>query len=265
MAPISNGLALHGYAPYCSTFLAFADYCRPAIRLSAMMNLPVAYIFSHDGVANAQDGATHQGNETIASLRVIPNFNVYRPADNLETAACYEFVFEQQKPAGIILSRGDMPCPCGANTHNITKPKAILMASGSEVGLCVKAQKFLGGLGIFVNVISVPCLEKFDDAVGVIEKLIGHKPDLPAFVRYDVIPPRVVKPTRIEWDDVPVVAVEMGSGMPWWALFGRYGFRGAVVSFDDFGASGVESDVRFALGFTPEQIADKVLELLKDK
>jgi transketolase len=230
MGAISNGLALHGYQPYCSTFLAFSDYLKPSIRLSALMNLPVTYIFTHDGLGNAPDGATHQGNEHLTSLRLIPNMQVFRPADDFEVAGVYEYVFEGQRPSSIILSRGNLQSPSGAGAVN-EKPVAILLASGAEVNLCVRAQQVLAGLGVYVNVVSVPCIEQFDFS----------------------------SVNR----ELPVVAVEMGSGMAFWAVFGKFGFRGDVVSFDDFGASGKDGDVSAAIGFTSGQVADRVLAFLE--
>jgi len=230
MACISNGLALHNFTPYCSTFLSFSDYCKPAMRLTAMMNLPVTYIFTHDGLGNPPDGPTHQANEHIASLRLIPNFSVFRPCDDLEVASVYEYVFEAGIPNAIILSRGDLVTACGVDKGCVEYPRAVLLASGTEVSLCHRAQKILGACGVFVNVESVPCLEHYN--FGKLNK------------------------------SLPVLAVEMGSAMPWWAMFGRHEIRGDVVGFDRFGASGAGGDVTKELGFTPEQIADKVLNLL---
>jgi len=242
MAAISNGLALHGFNAYCSTFLAFSDYSKPAIRLSAMMNLPVTYIFSHDGIGNAPDGSTHQANEHITALRITPNMAVFRPSDDIETAAVYEYVFENQKPSSIILSRGNLPSPSGADCPKCgpdgcfstddkgQKLNAILLSSGSDVQLCVKAKTLLGGCGVFVNVISVPCIEMFD--ASVLDKTL------------------------------PVIAVELGNGTSWWALFGKNNLRGEVICFDDFGPTGSDSDVMHELGFTPEKIADRVLGFL---
>jgi len=230
MAAISNGLALHGFQPYCSTFLAFSDYCKPAMRMTALMNLPVTYIFTHDGLGNPPDGPTHQATEHIAALRLVPNMAVYRPADDVECAAVFEYVFEQQKPACILLSRGDLASPSGANKKN-KQPRAVLLSSGSEVNLCVRAQTLLGALGVFVNVVSVPCLEQLD-------------------------------PKTLD-RNVPHIAVELGNGTPWWALFGKLGLHGGVISFDKFGACGKDADVMEHLGFTPEKIADRVLEIIK--
>jgi len=233
MSAIMNGAALHGYMCYCSTFLAFSDYCKAAIRMTAMMGLPVTYIFSHDGLGNAPDGPTHQATEHIAALRLIPNMMVFRPADDAETAAVYEYVFENQKPACIILSRSSVPSLNEEfkKIELFENPTAILLASGSEVSLCIEAKKLLLKSGVAVNLVSVPCLESFDAS-----KLKKN---------------------------VPVVAVEMGHGMPWWALFGKHGLRGDVISFDTFGDSGKDAAVMAKFGFTAENIAEKVMEICK--
>jgi len=230
MAALCNGAALHGYTPYCSTFLAFSDYCKAAIRLTALMDLPVTYIFTHDGIGNAPDGPTHQATEHIAALRLVPNFGVFRPADDIETAAVYEYAFERQKPACIILGRGSVPSPSGANAQYKT-PQAVLLSAGAEVSLCAEAQKLLTRQGVAVNVLSAPCLKMLDGAT------------------FDT--------------KVPVIAVEMGHGMPWWAFMGKWGLRGDVISFDLFGYSGKDTEVMEKLGFTAEKIADRVLELVK--
>jgi transketolase len=228
MGAICNGLALHGFTPYCSTFLAFSNYMMPQIRLSAYMNLPVTYIFTHDGVGNGPDGATHQGNENIATLRLVPNLNVYRPAGDTETAAVYEYAFAKQQPACIILSRGSVASPL--EKVEVDEKKTLhgyMLASGSDVQICKKAKKMLGGCGIFVDVISVPCLERLD------AKRFNRR--------------------------IPVFAVEMGVGTPWWAFIGKNGLRGDVISFEGFGASGKDSDVLKQLGFTPDLVADRVM------
>ena len=251
MAAITNGLALHGFQPYCSTFLAFSDYAKPAIRLSALMNLPVTYIFSHDGLGNAQDGPTHQANEHIAALRLIPNLTTYRPADAQEVTATYERVFSEQTPAAIILSRGgtkpfarnevlvapdkvptgETPVPLagirvnirGSNVGSVHKnPAAILLASGTEVALCTEAQTLLASQGVDVNVISVPCLELFDTPIP---------------------------------DKIPVIAVEMGAAMPWWREAQH------VISFSKFGYSAPHEVVAKKLGFTPENIVAVVHDI----
>ena len=227
MAAITNGIALHGYMPFCSTFLAFSDYCRPAMRLGAMMDLPVTYIFTHDGLGNAPDGPTHQATEHIAALRLVPNLMVFRPANDLEVAAVFEFSLEQQHPAVIILSRNTIH---NFELETFDDPHAVILASGAEVSLCAEVQAMLASRDIEVNVISVPCLEMFDSSV--LNK------------------------------EIPILAVEMGSGMPWWALIGKHGLRGDVVSFDTFGWSGTDAAIRERLGFTATQIAERVVKTI---
>ena len=236
MGTISNGLALHGYLPYCSCFLAFSDYMRPAIRMSAMMNLPVTYIFTHDGVGSPQDGKTHMANEHIAGLRIIPNITVYRPCDVAETAAVFEYAFENEKPSAIILSRGNLPACIPSTKKNVERPQAVIMATGSEVQICVKAQTLLGAIGVFVNVKSIPSMA-----------------------------PHVLGADMVEIQNlgVPILGVELGRGYSFLALFGKFGLKGDVVAFDTFGLSGSDEDVMQGIGFTPEKIADKVLELLQ--
>jgi len=236
MAAICNGLALHGFTPYCSTFLAFSDYCRPAIRLSALMNLPVTYIFSHDGLGNCPDGPTHQANEHVSALRLIPNMKVFRPCDDFETAAVYKYVFEKQQPACIILGRGSVPIV--AETVNLegnivvdyTNPCAELLSSGAEVALCIKAQQLLSNSGLGVRVISIPSFELFN------KKLISN--------------------------NLPKIAVEMGVSDIWHKYVGP---NGKIIGFDDFAHSASQEPVMHELGFTPENIARVVLDAIKNK
>lgn len=258
MAAICNGLALHGFMPYCSTFLAFSDYARSAIRLSALMNLPVHYVFSHDGIGNPPDGPTHQATEHIASLRLIPNMMVFRPADDVEVAATYKWVYESAKPATTILSRGgesDEFAKINAQfpivermkavakggyvlSQTVAREKVILLATGSEVSLALQVQRVLGGQGIGSKVVSMPCTHLFDRQ------------------------PSEYKEEVLGCGDVPIVAIEMGSGVGWYKYVG---LRGEVVSFDDFGASGSDVEVRDMLGFTVDRVVGRVCHMLKHK
>ena len=246
MAAICNGLALHGFTPYCSTFLAFSDYCRPAIRMSAMMNLPVTYVFSHDGLGNAPDGPTHQGNEHVSSLRLIPNMTVLRPCDDVETAAVYKWVFENGRPVCIVLGRGSVPSFSGAKVEDIEKGgyvvsdcdgrcSAVLIGTGAEVVLCLEVQELLRKNGLGVCVVSMPSMELFD------------RQD--AEYREDVL-----------GGDIPKVAIEMGSGGLWYKYIGA---NGLVISFDEFGESGSDKAVSEKIGFSAESIMRKVWELVK--
>ena len=178
MAAAMNGLALYGgLIPYGGTFLIFSDYCKPAVRLSALMGLRVIYIFSHDSIGLGEDGPTHQPIEHLSGLRAIPNLNVFRPADINETLECWEIALKSKNnPSAIALSRQKLPfinkqlseknkCSLGAYDLNITSHdyKLILIASGSEVEIALEAQKMLKQEGIDTKVVSMPCQELFDN------------------------------------------------------------------------------------------------------
>ena len=177
MAAAMNGLALYGgLIPYGGTFLIFSDYCKPSVRLSALMGLRVIYIFSHDSIGLGEDGPTHQPIEHLSGLRAIPNLNVFRPADINETLECWEIALKSKNnPSAIALSRQKLPfinkqlseknkCNLGAYELNITSHdyKLILIASGSEVEIALEAQKMLKQEGIDTKVVSMPCQELFD-------------------------------------------------------------------------------------------------------
>ena len=177
MAAAMNGIALyHNLIPYGGTFLIFSDYCKPAIRLSALMGLRVIYIFSHDSIGLGEDGPTHQPIEHLSGLRAIPNLNVFRPADINETLECWEASLNNEKgPSAIILSRQKLSYICkfpnkvnqsllGAYEVNISSHdnKVTIIASGSEVELALSTQEQLKGLGIESKVVSMPCQELFD-------------------------------------------------------------------------------------------------------
>jgi len=265
MAAICNGLALHGFTPFCGTFLAFSDYCRSAIRSTALMNLPVTYIFTHDGLGHCPDGPTHQGNEHISSLRIMPNMKVFRPCDDYEIAATYKWVFENNKPATIILGRGDAKLVngmyndgyfakkkdatgnCGAEGDGLVRggylvrsherPAAVLLSAGAEVSLCVGTAELLEKTGLNVNVASIPSFELFDMQ--------------PKEYRESVL-----------GGDLPKVVVELGNTDLWYKYAG---VNGRFVSFKDFGHS-APNDVHLQkLGFTPEQIAKVVMDAIKNK
>jgi len=177
MAGIMNGMALHkGIIPYGGTFLIFLDYCKPSLRLSALMGLKVIYIFSHDSIGLGEDGPTHQPIEHLAHLRSIPNLNVFRPADTIETLECWELALKNSNtPSVIALSRQKIPfvtktltkinmCSLGAYEikKNNSNPEVTLIASGSEVQIAVEASNKLKDLNINSKVVSMPCQELFD-------------------------------------------------------------------------------------------------------
>jgi len=236
MAAICNGLALHGFTPYCSTFLAFSDYCRSAIRMSALMNLPVTYIFSHDGLGNCPDGPTHQANEHVSALRLIPNMKVFRPCDDFETAAVYKWVFEHNQPTCIIVGRGSVPLV--SKTPNLkgnivvdcVNPCAELLSTGAEVSICVAAAEMLAKSGLNVRVISIPSFELFD--------------------------------AKILDSTIPKIAVEMGVSDLWHKYVGP---NGRIIAFDEFSHSAPQDPIMQELGVTPENIARTVLDTIKNK
>jgi transketolase len=177
MAAAMNGIALHGgFIPYGGTFLVFTDYCRPSIRLSALMQQRVIYVMTHDSIGLGEDGPTHQPVEHLAALRVIPNLNVFRPCDATETAECWQLAVASEKtPSILALSRQAVPhlrgtyskenlCAYGAYTlceFSAENPNVVLMASGTEVHLAVEAAKQLNEKGIATRVVSMPSMELF--------------------------------------------------------------------------------------------------------
>jgi transketolase len=251
MGAVLSGLALHkGVRPYGGTFLVFADYMRPAIRLAALMKLPVIYIFTHDSIAVGEDGPTHQPVEHLASLRAIPGLTVIRPADATETAAAWRTALQTTDgPVALILSRQNLPVldrrklpPADELAHGAYvlsapagAPQAILIASGSEVHLAVKAQGLLAEKGVAASVVSMPSWELFEK--------------MPQNYRDAVLPLEVCAR----------VAVEAGVGMGW----ERYvGTSGVVVGMNGFGASAPGGIVMEKFGFTAERVVEAVLGIL---
>jgi transketolase len=250
MGAILSGMALHkGIRPYGGTFLVFADYMRPSIRLAALMKLPVIYVFTHDSIAVGEDGPTHQPVEHLASLRIIPNLLVIRPADATETAEAWrQAILSKDRPVALILSRqklevisrGDNSNPSASNvaygayvlSDSDGKPDIILMASGSEVQLVLKAKESLKEKGVQVRVVSMPCCELFND--------------MSEAYRERVLPK----------DITARIAVEAGISMGW----ERYaGTRGAVIGIDHFGASAPGGKLMENFGFTVEKIDSNLL------
>ena len=242
MGAILNGMALHGLVrPFGGTFLVFSDYMRGAVRLSALMNLPVTYVWSHDSIGLGEDGPTHQPVEHIAALRAIPNLEVIRPADANEVVYCWQEILKRNKPAGILLSRQNLPVIDRSNhaaateaahgayaLNQVTNPDVILIATGSEVYLTLKAADLLKDEGIEARVVSAPCLEWFNQQdLNYIEKVL----------------PKQVKAR---------VSVEAGIAQGWRDYIGDYG---VTVSLEHFGASASAGVLFKEFGFTPEKIA----------
>jgi transketolase len=253
MGAILNGMAVHGgLIPYGGTFLIFSDYMRPSIRLAAVMNLPVIYVFTHDSIGLGEDGPTHQPIEQLAGLRAIPNLTVIRPADATETAVAWRLALDRREgPVALILTRQKLPVldrgryassdlvEKGAYILTETagkKPDVILIATGSEVHIGLEAAQKLEAQGVAVRVVSMPSWELFDKQ--------------PADYRTAVLPPD--RPVR--------VAVEAASPMGWHRYIGS---NGIVIGLDRFGASAPGQIVMSKLGFTAEHIVAQVQALLK--
>ncbi|AJQ28139.1 transketolase [Pelosinus fermentans] len=253
MGAALNGMALHGgLKVYGATFFIFSDYLRPAIRLAALMKLPVTYVFTHDSIAVGEDGPTHEPIEQLASLRALPNLNLIRPADGNETVAAWKIALESlDKPTALVLSRQDLLTIPGTKeiadkgvrqgAYVISKaraetPSALLLATGSEVQLAVQAQSQLASENIFVSVVSFPSWNLFEHQSKEYKETV-----LPSNVKIRL-------------------AIEMGSTLGW----ERYvGDQGCVLGIDTFGASAPESIVLKEYGFTVEHVVAKVKELLK--
>ncbi len=247
MAAASNGLALSGMRPFCSTFLVFSDYLRPALRLSALMSLPVLYIFTHDSIALGEDGPTHQPVEHLSALRAIPNNIVLRPGDANETISCYQFALGQTtSPVSLILTRQDIdvlePTPGdwiseqGARVvlGGTSQDHLVIVATGSEVSLAIEsAKKITDVLGVSVRVISVPWRERFLS--------------LPQNEFEQLVP-----------EDCPVIVVEAGIEQGWERLSGR----GVFVGMSSFGASGNKDELYAHFGITTDKIAQAAETLL---
>jgi transketolase len=250
MAAIMNGIALHGgYIPYGGTFLTFSDYSRNAIRMAALMKLRVVHVFTHDSIGLGEDGPTHQSIEHAASLRLIPNLDVWRPGDTAETAVAWAVALENKnKPTALLLSRQNLPYAPKKDLGNISrgayvlaepaevglnkKAQAVIIATGSEVQLALKAQEILAAHKIAVRVVSMPSTTTFD------KQKTAYKSE--------VLP-----------EGIPRVAVEMGVTDGWW----KYGCA-AVVGIDSYGESAPAPVLFKHFGFTAENVADTVRKVL---
>ncbi|MBL8395307.1 MAG: transketolase [Candidatus Accumulibacter sp.] len=247
MTAIANGLALHGgLLPYTATFLVFSDYARNAIRMAALMKLRQIMIYTHDSIGLGEDGPTHQPVEHLACLRLIPNVDVWRPADAGETAVAWVAAVERSDgPTILALSRQNLPAVSGAVAPAIMRrgayvladcalPRVVLIATGSEVGLALEAQGVLADEGIAVRVVSMPCAEAFDRQE--------------ASYRETVLP-----------RTVPRVAIEAGVSSFW---FKYVGLDGAVIGIDRFGESAPAGQLFDFFGFTVANVARVVRSLL---
>lgn len=246
MAAISNGIALHGgLKPFCATFFVFSDYMKPAMRLAALMNLPVTYILTHDSIGVGEDGPTHEPIEHLAMLRSLPNFSVIRPADFNETVHAWEVAQKATKPTALILSRQKLETlkmvsenlKYGAYIAKTEKDKLdlVVVATGSEVGVTMEASKILEDKGYGVRVVSMPSWDLFDEQ--------------DKEYRESVLP-----------CGVKTASVEALSTFGW----DRYTKGGLKIGLDRFGASAPGSELFEHFGFTPEKIADKLESFIKE-
>ncbi len=250
MAAAMNGITLHGgLIPYSGTFLVFADYLRPALRLAALMGERVIHVLTHDSIGLGEDGPTHQPVETIASLRAIPNLNVFRPCDTVETLECWQLALEaKDRPSVLALTRQNLPQlrrtndadnKCAAGAYEISKAdgqaQVSIFASGSEVSLAVDAQKLLAARGIATRVVSVPCMDLLLE--------------LPAAKKAAIIGNAPVK-----------IAVEAAIRQGWDAIIGS---DGAFVGMRGFGASAPYKELYRHFGITAEAVAEAAQAKLK--
>ncbi len=246
MTAIGNGLMLHGgIRAYIGTFFVFSDYMKPMARLSALMGLPLTYVLTHDSIGVGEDGPTHEPVEHLAMLRSIPNFHVFRPCDSVETAAAwYSAVTSKETPTALVLSRQNLPLVEGTSREAQKggyilsdcqgMPEVILIATGSEVSLALKAKEVLEAEGRKIRVVSMPCMEVFEEQT--------------AEYREAVLPKAVKKR----------VAVEAGSAFGW----GSYtGLEGACVTMEGFGASAPAARLFEHFGFTVDHVAETVRSL----
>ena len=251
MAAAMNGISLHGFfIPYGGTFLVFSDYCRPAIRLSALMQLKVIYVFTHDSIGLGEDGPTHQPVEHLSSLRVIPNLNVFRPSDAIETSECWELaLLSDKRPSAIALSRQNFPLLRNKpdkqeNNSSETgayilidkdNPDITIIATGSEVALAKQASEELNRENISVRVVSMPCMELFDE----------QNSDFKA---------HILGKTKN-------IFVEAGSIQSWSKWMKK---DDIFIGLDKFGASGPGKDVYLHFDISIERIKSEIIKVIKN-
>ena len=247
MGAISNGLALHGFRPYLSTFMVFSDYLKPSLRLSCMMNLPNIFIFTHDSISVGEDGPTHQPIEQLLTLRAMPNLDVFRPADANEVIGTYNAILDKENgPSVISLSRNSVPILEETKANEVekggyialesrNKPVGIIMSSGEELHLALEVAKRLMIKGIETRVVSIPNLGRF----------LKQSPE---YIE-SILPVEVRK-----------IAIEASNSMSWNKLIYNSKY---LITLDEFGASGKKQDVYKKYGFDVDTLEEKIEELLK--
>lgn len=250
MGAIVNGIALHSnLIPYAATFLIFSDYMRPAMRLSALMKLHVIFIFTHDSIALGEDGPTHQPVEHLSNLRAIPDLILIRPCDANETAIAWKMAIERKEPVAIALTRQKLPV-LDIDKYSLReaekggyileeakdgKPELIIIATGSEVHLALKAKKELEKKGIKTRVVSMPCMEIFEEQSEDYKNMV-----LP--------------------ESIPKIAIEAGAKMPWYKYTGC---KGDVIGIERFGASAPGNILMENFGFSVDKVVSVAISLLE--
>jgi transketolase len=240
-------MQLHGgMKAYCSTFFVFTDYCKSSIRLAALMKQPVTYILTHDSIGVGEDGPTHQPVEQLVMLRSIPGLKVYRPADGKETSAAWVSALTGDEPTAIVLTRQALPQYENSGKNALKggyvlsdcegTPDVLLIASGSEVELCMNSQAALADQGIKARVISMPCFEEFEKQTEEYKE--------------SVIPSSITAR----------VCVEAGSSYSWYKYAGS---NGEILSIDTFGASGPAKVLLQEFGFTVGNVARKAIQSIQ--
>jgi transketolase len=249
MAAMMNGMALHGgYRPYGGTFLVFSDYARNAMRMSAIIGLPVVYVMTHDSIGVGGDGPTHQPVEHVPSLRLIPNMNVWRPADAFETQVAWKVACEEQKtPSVLALSRQGLPAVVddmnllpqiekgGYVLKDVQNAEIVLAATGSEVELMLEAAKVLASKNINARVVSLPCADIF------MQQSDAYK-------------------TEVLLSEVPIIIAEASSTGLWYSLIRNR--KGSVIGLDHFGESAPADELFEAFGFTVDNVVENAQNLL---
>lgn len=247
MGAILNGMTLHGgLRVYGGTFFVFSDYMKAAMRLAALQKLPVTYVLTHDSIAVGEDGPTHEPIEQLAALRTVPNLQVIRPADSVETQAAWLLATQSKEtPTALVLTRQPLPVLENSSFDGVAKgayvvyesssnPEYIVLATGSEVALAIDAAKEVAQEGLAIRVVSMPSMERFNAQ--------------PAAYRESILPSSVTKR----------LAIEMAATLPWY----RYvGLQGAVLGIDRFGESGPAADLLTHFGFTVSNVVSKIKEL----
>jgi transketolase len=255
MAAAMNGMALHGgVIPYGGTFLVFTDYARPAIRLSALQRARVIYVMTHDSIGLGEDGPTHQPIEHLQSLRAMPQLQVFRPADAVETAECWALALQSEEPSILALTRQNLPplrtdeagenlCARGAYRMKsaVNNRKIIILATGSEVEIAVAAAARLEQQGIGTDVVSMPCTERFDEQ--------------PADYREDILP-------DVSNREILRVSIEAGTTFGWERYVGLHGLK---IGIDRFGVSAPAPDAYKHFGLTPDKVVTRITDFMKTR